>query len=395
MSDMLGLALKARLPFVRVSTDDPDQVLGIIDHLSDRSVVDYRNCSHVEVEEGVVGIVDGDLPLSSIDYDDCLEQATTVVWVNMDEPSPMVRDCGALVPPVDFLAEQLAELIGATEADQLCRYFVGMAMRDVVETVMLTQARDGELSPKGINQTKSYLGAGLMGLEALDTGSADSYVPPVWVEHWLKNDAQLLDMEGAKDLWPKGFMLDGPSGTGKTEMARYIAAQLGWPLYRLDLGSVYSRWQGESEANLRRALSFISNQGEAVFLLDEAEKLFGNDSAGQASLSTLLSMLLWWLQGETNRTITVMTCNDISVIPPELYRPGRLDERHTMWQLEGDSAIYFANQIADQLAEEYGLDPSTMAVTLEDRPMSHAEIVQRVRAAVKKNLLEADYHEQG
>jgi ATP-dependent 26S proteasome regulatory subunit len=185
-------------------------------------------------------------------------------------------------------------------------------------------------------------------------------------------------------------MLHGPTGTGKTELARYIAKELSWPLYRLDLGSLYSRWQGESERNLRSILSFMSTQGEAVFLLDEAEKLFGNEAMGQASLSTLLSMLLWWLQGATNRTVTVMTANKLDVIPPELYRPGRLDAVHKM---EGLTQIHeakgFAALVAEATAKRFGLDPAVLGskVKIVGLPISQAALVAQVRSAAKQLIV--------
>jgi SpoVK/Ycf46/Vps4 family AAA+-type ATPase len=196
-----------------------------------------------------------------------------------------------------------------------------------------------------------------------------------------------------RELWPKGFMLYGPTGTGKTEMARYTASMLGWPLYRLDMGTLYSRWQGESERNLSRVLSFISGQGESVFLLDESEKLFGNEAVGQASLTTLLSMLLWWLQGETNRTITVMTSNKLEVIPPELYRPGRLDAVHELRGLEtADQLKAFQQVVAVRLADTFDLDPDSLSATVkwQGQPISQAAIVAQLRAEAKKMLVEGD-----
>jgi hypothetical protein len=394
MSDLLRLALHARIPIVKITSDDADHLEDLLKHLaSGRQVaglgVMAQQPNRWKPKHIYYGV--GDNVPREIDYADLLDKEITLVVVNPDEGTWLnARDCGALVPPVDYVEEQLSSWLPKKQVQKYGRYFVGMSMRDVIETIMLTQTRDGSLSATGINETKSYLGAGLPGLEALDVGFGMEYVPPDWAVDWLNIDAKLLVNSKFRELWPKGFMLFGPTGTGKTEMARYIARILGWPLYRLDMGTLYSRWQGESERNLSRVLSFISGQGESVFLLDEAEKLFGNEAVGQASLTTLLSMLLWWMQGETNRTITVMTSNKLEVIPPELYRPGRLDAVHEMRGLETEEQLtLFKEVVAERLATTFDLDPDSLAASVEwqSQPISQAAVVAKLRSEAKKMLV--------
>lgn len=400
MSDLLTIALKAHIPVIRVTCDDPENAPSILRDICDREVVEAVDIwakpkrwrpGHVYVD------VQGAVSEEDVTYTDMLERDATLVVVNPDDDAWLyARDCGALVPRIEYIEAQLEGWLSTKQIKRVRDYLVGMSIRDVIETIMITQSRDHALTGKGINETKSYLGAGMHGLESVDTNQVD-YVPPEWADDWLAFDAPLLGNSNYRELWPKGFMLYGPTGTGKTELARYIANKLGWPLYQLDLGSLYSRWQGESERNLRKALDFISAKGESVFLLDEAEKLFGNDAVGQASLSTLLSMLLWWLQGETNRTITVMTSNDIEVIPPELYRPGRLDAVHRMAGLSAQQLEPFIETVSKRMGAAFELDPTVLCKTVFERysgfdrgPFSQASVVAQIRSAAKRMIIEKE-----
>jgi len=395
MSELLTLALRARIPLVRVTSNDPHHLGDVLTELAQgRTVRAWDSMlagGYTRLKQGVVyfGYADA-VNLDKISYTQLLEREVSIVIVNdADDLFLHARDCGAITPPIDYLQTELSALLPEGQAEQFGRYFAGMSLKDTIETIMMTQARDGGLSCIGINETKSYLGAGLAGLEALDTKQVD-YVAPSWAADWLETETKLLGQTKYRELWPKGFMLVGPSGTGKTEFSRYLAGRLQWPLYRLDLGGIYSRWQGQSESNLRQALNFISSQGESVLLLDEAEKLFSDSASGQASQSTMLSMLLWWLQGESNRTVTIMTANNLDVIPPELYRPGRLDAVHLMaGLLTADELFNFADAISTRLADKFKL--SKYIITERTReglttPVPQATVVAKARSVVKSLL---------
>lgn len=397
MSDLLSLAIKAKIPMVRVTTEDPINAVDILKHLSGKQPCKWTGAWGKHVA-GLVYAFASDTkpamgtPLTQSSYNAALDREITVVLINVEEGTfDAVLDCGPLLPPNDYIEKQLAELMSAKQAAKFSRYFLGMEFNRVIETVMLTQARDKNLSVAGINETKAYLGHGMVGLDALDT-KMGAYLAPDWAEKWLLNEAPLLKDPAFKELWPKGFMLSGPPGTGKTELARYIASKMGYHLFRLDGGSIYSRWQGETEQNLRRILSFVSGQGPCVFLVDEADKLFGQKAEGQASNSTLLSMLLWWLQGQSNEAITVMTANNIEVIPPELYRPGRLDAVHGMYGFTLKASIIgFVQMIAlsfDHLGVPVNVVVDRVISQLPNAPVSQASLVSMVRSAVKQILME-------
>jgi len=129
---------------------------------------------------------------------------------------------------------------------------------------------------------------------------------------------------------PRGILLLGIPGTGKSLTARATAGVLGKPLLRLDAGRLFAGVVGESEANLRRAIAMAEAAAPCVLMVDEIEKaLSGSRSSGSADGGTaarVFGALLSWLQDRQSPVFVVATANDISQLPPELLRKGRLDE---------------------------------------------------------------------
>jgi len=129
---------------------------------------------------------------------------------------------------------------------------------------------------------------------------------------------------------PKGMLLLGVPGGGKSLTAKTIAKMWGLPLIRLDVGAVMGSHVGESERNMRQALQVAESTAPCVLWLDEIEKgLSGVGSSGNTDGGTtarVFGTLLTWLQEKTAPVYVVATSNDISALPPELLRAGRFDE---------------------------------------------------------------------
>ncbi len=127
---------------------------------------------------------------------------------------------------------------------------------------------------------------------------------------------------------PRGLMLTGISGCGKTAISLAAAAELGVPLIQFDVGNMMSKWVGESEGNTRNALRQVEAMAPCVLQIDEVEKGFGTvggDGDSGASLRTF-GTLLKWMSERTCPVYIVMTANDVSNLPPEFTRKGRIDE---------------------------------------------------------------------
>jgi len=129
---------------------------------------------------------------------------------------------------------------------------------------------------------------------------------------------------------PRGVLLVGVQGCGKSLAAKATASELGFPLVRLDIGRLFSKMVGETEGNIRRALSIAEALAPVVLWVDELEKgLSGtgsSDSTDGGTTARLFGTLLTWLQEKTAPVFVVATANDIDRLPAEVLRKGRFDE---------------------------------------------------------------------
>lgn len=128
---------------------------------------------------------------------------------------------------------------------------------------------------------------------------------------------------------PKGCLLVGVPGCGKSLTAKAIATAWGIPLLKVDLNGLKSKYVGESEGNLRKMLRVIEAIGRCVVWIDEIEKALAGalGPAGDGGVSAdVLGTLLSWMQERQGDAFVIATANDVTVLPPELLRKGRWDE---------------------------------------------------------------------
>lgn len=128
---------------------------------------------------------------------------------------------------------------------------------------------------------------------------------------------------------PKGALIAGIPGTGKSMIAKAIATAWGVPLLRLDMGSLKSKFVGESEGNIRKAFAVIEAIGRCVVWIDEIEKAMQGATSGSSDGGTStdqLGAILNWMQERRGEAFVVATANDAESLPPELIRKGRFDE---------------------------------------------------------------------
>lgn len=128
---------------------------------------------------------------------------------------------------------------------------------------------------------------------------------------------------------PKGAMLVGIPGCGKSLTAKAIAAAWGMPLLRLDMGALRSKYVGDSEANIRKALKVAEAVSPCILWADEIEKALAGASgpAGDGGVAAdALGTLLSWMQEREGSVFVIATANDVRGLPPELLRKGRFDE---------------------------------------------------------------------
>jgi len=158
-----------------------------------------------------------------------------------------------------------------------------------------------------------------------ELGGLDRYVA------WLGRRALALvpEARAAGIPAPRGALLVGVQGCGKSLAARASADRLGLPLIRLDLARLFGGTVGESEANLRRATATLERMAPVVLWLDEIDKGLAGVEGARSDAGTaarVVGSLLTWLQERERPVFVVATANRIDALPPELLRRGRLDE---------------------------------------------------------------------
>lgn len=152
------------------------------------------------------------------------------------------------------------------------------------------------------------------------------------LKDWLTRRAGAFS-ESAKSYGlpaPKGLLIVGIPGTGKSLTAKATAGAFGLPLLRLDMGRVFGGIVGQSEANLRSVIQTAEAIAPCVLWIDEIEKGFsGSKSSGSTdggTSSRVFGSFLSWMQEKTKAVFVVATANDVSKLPPEFLRKGRFDE---------------------------------------------------------------------
>jgi SpoVK/Ycf46/Vps4 family AAA+-type ATPase len=149
---------------------------------------------------------------------------------------------------------------------------------------------------------------------------------------WIAKRKSALTPEGRRFGLepPKGILITGVQGCGKSLAARSVAGEWGYEMARLDAGALYDKFIGESEKKLQKALELAQKLAPMVLWIDEIEKAFasaGSSGDADAGLSQrLLATLLTWMQDRESGVFLAATSNNISALPPEMLRKGRFDE---------------------------------------------------------------------
>lgn len=191
----------------------------------------------------------------------------------------------------------------------------------------ITREKDGHL----INSEKKLIidKSGL--LEFIENnGSMDDIGGTPGLKTWLKNKAHIFrNLSAALKngvSTPKGVLILGVPGCGKSLTAKVAANTFNVPLLRLDLGRILGKYVGESEHNMRRALTLAEGISPCVLWIDEIEKAFAGGMDGHDVTVRLMGQFLTWVQEKDSTVFVIATANDIRKLPVEFFRKGRFDE---------------------------------------------------------------------
>ena len=222
---------------------------------------------------------------------------------------------------------------GEREAfDTLLRHLNGLSAEDVRRLARTAIADKGAITMDQVGRIVSrkheMLAKDSVLSFELDTARFSDVAGLVNLKKWLEHRRQAFLGDAAAlglDV-PKGIMLLGVQGCGKSLAAKATAGAWSVPLMRLDFGGLYNKYLGETERNLREALEVADAMSPCVLWMDEIEKgVATNDNDGGES-RRLLGTLLTWMAERKTKVFLVATSNDIERLPPELVRKGRLDE---------------------------------------------------------------------
>lgn len=148
------------------------------------------------------------------------------------------------------------------------------------------------------------------------------------LKRWIIDRKKIIDSNDINITPPRGVLLTGIPGCGKSLSAKVIGKMFEYPVYRFDPSTIYSKYIGESEENVRKIFDIIDMLSPVCLWIDEIEKIFFmDDSSADAGVSKrIFSMFLVWFGERKNKTFVVATSNNIEKLPPEFIRKGRFDE---------------------------------------------------------------------
>jgi SpoVK/Ycf46/Vps4 family AAA+-type ATPase len=230
--------------------------------------------------------------------------------------------------------KQLGKRVQATQAAirALTRNLAGLAHADARRLIRTAIADDGVLSdtdlPAVMDAKYRLLDQGGVLSFELNTAKMADVAGLANLKRWLgeRKDVFLAETPTPGLDPPKGALLLGVQGGGKSLAAKSIAGAWGVPLLRLDFATLYNKYYGETERNLRESLRTAAVMAPCVLWIDEIEKGLASEGDDGGPGRRILGTLLVWMAERKEKVFLAATANDIESLPPELLRKGRFDE---------------------------------------------------------------------
>ncbi len=210
----------------------------------------------------------------------------------------------------------------------------GLSLTEAERLLEQAATRDGALTPEDIAfvreaKAERVESSGVLELVEADLGTLDNVGGMEGLKAWLRLRGKGLEAEAERFGLepPRGILITGVPGCGKSLVAKTLARTWGHPLVLLDPARIYAKYVGESEQRLAEALESIESMAPVVLWIDEIEKGFATSGEGDGGVSTrVLGTFLRWMQDRPPGVFIAATCNDVRALPPELLRKGRFDE---------------------------------------------------------------------
>lgn len=322
---MFDVMLRAQLPVISVTTDDivnlPAVLQSIANGLGMKAKVEHWD-GESKPGPRLYYTFKAELVTAAL-YAEWMNAERQLIVVNPTKPSLLMTDAGILPTPPEMIQTVLKEHAQADLIPTLMQAVKGLSLKATLELLRITMAQTGSVKPADVRRVRSSMAPMSQGMYQVDT-SYDFYSWPQELKGWLENSAKYFKEGIHHKLVPRGILLPGQPGVGKSMAAKAIANYFKVPLFRLDVAMTLDRFVGVSETRVGKILQAVEREAPCVLLIDEIEKIFETDG-DTGTMQRILSQLLWWLAEHRSLVFTVATTNDKSKIPPEIYRPGRMD----------------------------------------------------------------------
>jgi ATP-dependent 26S proteasome regulatory subunit len=439
----LSLLINSRNPIITVESSEEQRFIGIVERVAEQLSVPLYIWS-ITTGLGRYGgavLYNSDQPeqaltnIGTIQGDGIFVLKDFARYCDNDRISRRLRDladgfrtsrrsivilAASISLPPELSADAVAFGLGLPSADELLR-----GMKCTIADLTSTRGVQAVLDAAAMGELAKNL-AGLSEEEALRIlrqcvlarGKADRSVLSDVLEakrqalrtegllEAVKRDASFHDIAGLqrlrewiakrKSAWtaegqrfglvpPKGVLIMGVQGCGKSLAARAVAGEWNYDLVRLDAGALYDKFVGESEKRLRKALELAQKLAPVVLWIDEIEKAFasaGTSGDADAGLSQrLLAALLTWMQDRESGVFLAATSNNITVLPPEMLRKGRFDEIFFVDLPNTEArAELFALHLKKRGRDPIGFDVTKLAAAAKG--FSGAEVEQSIVAGL-------------
>lgn len=250
------------------------------------------------------------------------------------------------LPALEEVKDTLDEMIEANqekieirlserEKVQMCKAALGLTLQEVENALARAMVEKGRLSIEELSIILDEKNQVIKKTGILEFVKSDLSIDDVGglenLKRWLlKRNKSWSDTASRYNLpLPKGVLITGVPGCGKSLTAKAISAVWKLPLLRLDMGKIFSGIVGSTEENMRKAIQTAEAVAPSILWIDEIEKGFSgvNSSSGDGGISSrIFSTFLTWMQDKTKAVFVVATANNISNLPSEMLRKGRFDE---------------------------------------------------------------------
>lgn len=236
----------------------------------------------------------------------------------------------------NFVAENELPELNPKLLEDLAISFKGLSEFEILNLLALAVVDDGELTHKNLSLIFEQKKQMILKSGILEMIPATEKIEEIGgmenLKAWLTRKSYIIrNLKKSENFgvdMPKGVLIAGMPGCGKSLCAKAAANLFEVPILRLDIGKLMGKYLGESEANLRKAIHLAEAISPCVLWIDELEKVFaGVDRETTHEVTTrLFASFLTWMQEKTSTTFVVATANDITKLPPELLRKERFDE---------------------------------------------------------------------